>query len=220
MAAAIGAALAGAAWSLVDLTIAAAIVGGCNGAIAGWHRIYRWRALAGVAAFVLDSTWALITTAGALVVHAVAVAQRTPGNYAASLSERRDRHVYVKGLTFRRGFLTTIGNVVSGAGRSRPNRVVDAHENVHVWQARWFGPLYPLMYGAWTVLGAVAGLIAWVVSGRHDPLGRVVEAWSYYRNPFEWWAYSREGRWPPPRALAVHVWPRPIGVSRAGELDT
>ena len=48
-------------------------------------------------AFVLDSTWALVTTTGALVVHALAVVQRVPGNYVAPLSERRDRHVYAAG---------------------------------------------------------------------------------------------------------------------------
>jgi hypothetical protein len=131
-----------------------------------------------------------------------------------SLSERRERHVYVRGLTFRSGFLTTVGNVVSGAGRSGRSRVVEAHEHVHVWQARWFGPLYPLVYGGWTVLGTLVGLVAWATTGRRDALGRVVEAWSYYRNPFEWWAYSREGRWPPPRALVAHVWSRPMRVSR------
>ena len=101
--------------------------------------------------------------------------------------------------------------VQDGAG------VVEVHEHVHVWQARWFGPLYPLLYGAWTVLGAAVGVVAWVATGRRDHVWRVVEAWAYYRNPFEWWAYSREGRWPPPRALAEHVWRRPMRVFRAGK---
>ncbi len=166
---------------------------------------------------MLDSTWALITTAAALVAHAIAAGQRLPDNYVSSLSERRDRHVYVKGLTLRRGFLTSIGNVVSGVGRSPRSRVVEAHENLHVWQSRWFGPLYPLVYGLWTVLGALIGVVVWLGTGRRDPFGRVVEAWSYYRNPFEWWAYSREGRWPPPRALAAHVWSRGIRVFGAGK---
>ncbi len=150
--------------------------------------------------------------------------QRVPGNYVASLSERRDRHVYVKGFTLRRGFLTTVGNVVSGAGLtkspSRRARVVDRHEHVHVWQARWFGPLYPLLYGAWTVLGA-AGRASWpggcvaATSGS----GTVVDTTAYYSNPFEWWAYSREGRWPPPAAIADLTWRRPIRVFRAGKLE-
>lgn len=216
----LGAGLAWAAWSLVDLAVAGAIVGGLNGAVSGARRIYRWRSAGGALAFVLDSTWALITTAGGLFVHAVALVQRTPSNYVASLSERCDRHVYVRGVALRRGFLTTIGNVVSGAAGPRRSRVVEEHEHVHVWQARWFGPLYPLLYGAWTLLGALAGFGVWLATGRRDRVGGVVEAWSYYRNPFEWWAYSKEGRWPPPRAVAGHVWRHPIGVSPAGKLDT
>ena len=202
----------------------AAVVGGLNGAIAGWRRIYRWRSVAGVLAFVLDSTWALITTAAALFAHALALTQRTSGNYVVSLSERRDRHVYVRGFTLRRGFLATIGNVVSGVGLTkspaRRTRVVDRHEHLHVWQARWFGPLYPLLYGAWTLLGAVVGVVAWGVRGRDERLRAVVDTTAYYSNPFEWWAYSREGRWPPPAANADLTWRRPIGVSRAGKLST
>ena len=201
----------------------AAIVGGLNGAIAGARRIHQWRSVSGLLAFVLDSTWALITTAGAIVVHALALTQRVPGNYVASLSERCDRHVYVKGFTLRRGFLTTVGNVVSGAGLPKSTsrrRVIDRHEHVHVWQARWFGPLYPLLYGAWTVLGAVAGVVAWGVRGRDERLWKVIDTTAYYSNPFEWWAYSREGRWPPPAAIADLTWRRPIGVFRAGKLGT
>ena len=195
----------------------AAIVGGLNGAIAGWRRIYRWRSVAGVLAFVLDSTWALITTAAALFAHAVALVQGTAGNYVVALSERRDRHVYVRGLTLRRGFLTTVGNVVSGVGLtkspSRRTRVVDRHEHVHIWQARWFGPLYPLLYGAWTVFGAAFGVVAWAARGRKEErLWTVVDTTAYYSNPFEWWAYSREGRWPPPAANPDLTWRRPVRV--------
>jgi hypothetical protein len=201
------------------LGVAAAIAGCLNGAIAGWRRIYRWRTAGGIAAFVLDSTWALITTAGALVVHAVASAQRRPDNYVVALSERHDRHVYASGFTLRRGFLTTIGNVVSGASGARSRRVVEEHEHVHVWQARWFGPLYPLLYGVWTLVGALGGFVAWVLRGRRERLWKVIDTTAYYSNPLEWWAYSREGRWPPQAAIADLTWRRPIGVLRAGKLD-
>ena len=166
---------------------------------------------------MLDSTWALITTAAALLAHAIAAGQRLPDNYVSSLSERRDRHVYVKGFTLRRGFLTTIGNVVSGAGRSPRSRVVEAHENLHVWQARWFGPLYPLVYAVWTVLGALVGVVVWVVRGRKERLWKVIDTTAYYSNPFEWWAYSHEGRWPPAAAITELTWPRDIRVFRAGK---
>jgi hypothetical protein len=177
--------------------VAAAVVGGLNGAIAGARRVHRWRSPSGVLAFVLDSTWALITTAGALVVHAIAAAQRTPGNYLVSLSERRDRHVYTRGLTIRRGFLTTVGNVISGAARTRRRSVIDVHEQLHVWQARWFGPLYPLLYGVWTIVGGAVGAVVWLAGPRREPLRKVVDTYAYYSNPFERWAYRKEGRWPP-----------------------
>jgi hypothetical protein len=203
-------------WSLLDLAAVAAVVGGLNGAIAGARRIHRWRTLGGVAAFVLDSTCALVTTTAALAVHALAVVQRVPGNYVPALSERRDRHVYVRGFTMRRGFLTTIGNVVSGASGPRCDQVVDTHEHVHVWQARWFGPLYPLLYGAWTLLGALVGVAAWLGRGRKEKLWKVVDTTAYYSNPFEFWAYSREGRWPPSAAIADLTWRRAVARPKFG----
>ena len=211
--AAIGALLAGTVWSLVDLAVPAAIVGGVNGAVAGVRRIYRWRSPTGWVALGLDSTWALITTAGAFLAHAVAVVQRSPGNYVGELSERQNRHVYRRGYTLRRGFMLTVGNVINGVG-TRPSafrrRVVDVHENSHVWQSRTFGPFFPLIYGAWWALGAVVGTAVWLVRRPPENLGRVIDSWGYYRNPFEWWAYSREGRWPPPGAVARFVWRRPL----------
>ena len=90
-----GGALAAAAWWRSASAPSPALVGAANGALAGHHRIYRWRTRTGPLAFVLDSTWALPTTAAALLAHAVAALQRRPGNYVAELSERCDRHVYV-----------------------------------------------------------------------------------------------------------------------------
>ena len=48
----------------------------------------------------------------------------------------------------------------------------------------------------------------WVVRGRRERLAGVVEACAYYLNPFEWWAYSRDGNWPPPKAGGIG-WRRP-----------
>ena len=116
----------------------------------------------GPLAFVLDSTWAFPLTAAALVTHAVAAVQRGRGGYLADLSRRANRHVYARGFRLRRGFLITIGNTVHGAGERatwspRRRRVVTDHEDVHVWQGRWFGPLYPLLYGGWLLAGGAAG---------------------------------------------------------------
>ena len=103
--------------------------------------------------------------------------------------------------------MVTIGNAVNGAGddaltSERRRRLVTDHEDVHVWQARWFGPLYPVLYAGWTVAGGAIGAVLWAARRRREPFGRVVETCGYYLNPFEWWAYSRGGTWPPANKLA------------------
>jgi hypothetical protein len=199
-----GGALGTLAGGLLDLAVPCAIVGALNGAISGWRRIYWWSSPSGWVGFALDSSWALVTTAAGLAVHAIAGARHTPGDFRPELSERAGRHVYARGVTARRGFLLTVGNVVSGAAGPLPRtrRIVDEHEQVHVWQARWFGPLFPLLYGGWLVAGALAGTGVWLAR-RGQTLPGTIEAWAYYRNPFEWWAYRREGRWPPARRRDV-----------------
>ena len=129
------AALGGATGLTVGLPIPAAVVGGANGLLAGARRIYDWRSPRGVAAFVLDSSWALVTTAGARGAHAAGAVRGAPG-YDAGLSERCNRHVYARGFQPRRRYAVTIGNVVNGAGdtrQARRARLVTDHEDVHVW---------------------------------------------------------------------------------------
>jgi hypothetical protein len=210
----VGAALAGASWSLVGLGWPAAVVGAANGAISGVRGTYRWRSLTGPLAFVLDSTWALPMTTGALAAHGVAAAQGRRSGYVRHLSARANRHVYARGLRVRKGFAITIGNVVNGAGEvltsARRERLVTDHEDVHVWQARWLGPLYPVLYVGWSVAGSAVGVVVWLVRRRRERFADVVDTCAYYLNPFEWWAYSRDDRWPPPRKVAGLGWSRPI----------
>jgi hypothetical protein len=207
-----GAALGGAVGSRVrGLGVPLAIVAGANGAISGWRRTYDWRSPQGAVAFVLDSTWAGATTAAGVVANAVGLVQRDSG-YSAALSERKNRHVYARGLQLRKGFATTFGNVVAGAGDlSSPRRakLVTDHENVHAWQARWFGPAYPALYGGWLAGGAAAGVAVWATVRRDQRLFKVVESCAYYLNPFEWWAYSRDDRWPPHGMADRLGWQKP-----------
>jgi hypothetical protein len=196
---------------LVGLGIPLAIVAGANGAISGWRGIYDWKSPKGVGAFALDSTWAGLTTAAGVVANAVGLLQPDSG-YSAVLSERQNRHVYARGLQIRKGFATTFGNVVAGAGDlSRPRRakLVTDHENVHAWQARWFGPAYPALYGGWLAGGAAAGAAVWATVRRDQPLFKIVESCAYYLNPFEWWAYSRDDHWPPHGIVAGLGWKQP-----------
>lgn len=209
-----GGALAGITWSLFGLGWPAAAVGAINGAISGARRIYGWRAPTGPLAFVLDSTWGLPMTAAAVVAHGVAATPGRAAGFVSPLSERANRHVYARGLRLRKGFVVTLGNVVSGAGDDvltspRRQKLVTDHEDVHVWQARWFGPLYPVLYVGWTVLAGAAGALVWLVRRRDERFATVVETCGYYLNPFEWWAYSRDDRWPPPRKVAGLGWSRP-----------
>jgi len=207
-----GAAFAAAVGSPLGIAVPLGAVGAANGMITGWRRVYDWGCSTGPVAFVLDSTWALPMTSAALFSQA-AGALRGAAGYDESLSRRSNRMVFRRGFVPRRGFAITIGNVVSGAGDTslaRRRKLVTNHEDVHVWQARWFGPFYPVLYGAWMVAGGAAGILLWAAKRRSDPVARVVESCAYYLNPFEWWAYSRDGHWPPSGKVGGLGWRKPI----------
>lgn len=210
---AVGAALGWSAGSLVHpaLAVAMAVVAAANGAIGGWRGVYGWRSRSGWLAFVLDSTWAVLPVAVGLLTHVVALVTRRPG-YEPSLSHRQHRHVYRRGARLKPGFALTVGNVISGAGNvegPRRRKLITDHEAVHVWQARWFGPLYLPCYGLWAGAAALWGMVLWLGPRRGQRLGKVVESSAYYLNPFEWWAYSRDGLWPPPGLLHGFGWRKP-----------
>ena len=202
--AALGAALGGLTGRRIGIGALGASVGALNGALGGWRGVYDLRSRRGGVAFVLDSTWALATTAAALVVHATShvlgVGRDGPG-YVEGWSRGRNRHVYARGWSVRAGYAMAIGNVVTGAADARTGelsprrrRLVDDHEDLHVWQARWFGPFFPVGYLAWSAVAAVAAVITWPrVRGRQG-LGARVDAWAYRANPFERWAYAHQAR--------------------------
>jgi hypothetical protein len=209
-----GGALAGTTGWLIGLAIPAAIVGLIHGFLAGYRRIYQWREWRGWVGFALDHSWGLITAFGSLISHLVAAVSKT-ARPVPELSERQGRHVYLGGLQLRPGFVLTVGNAISGARhleRESKQRLIRIHEMSHVWQTRVFGPIFPLVYLVW---GIVVGLVSFVVGliTKRKPLGSFVEGWTYYSNPFEWWAYSREGRWPPKAGRAV-VWRHPAVRAR------
>lgn len=212
-AAALGAVFAGVVGSAVGVGIPTAVVGGLNGAISGYRRIYGWSCSDGLIAFTLDSTWALPMTSAGLFANAIGLLKNDSG-YVPGLSERRNRHVYRRGFMPRRGFAVTLGNVIGGAGdveQPRRAKLITDHEDVHVWQARWFGPFFPLLYVGWMVLGGVGGVVLWLVDRRRkgDSLFGTVETVAYFLNPFEWWAYSRDGYWPPKGKVVGFGWQRP-----------
>lgn len=196
----------------LGLAVPFGVIAAANGVVCGWRRVYDWSCSTGVVAFTLDSTWALPMTAAGIISQVLGAIRGQPG-YVPALSRRANRQVFRRGFVPRRGFAITIGNVISGAGDTshpRRRRLITNHEDVHVWQARWFGPLYPLLYGAWMVVGGAVGMVVWVVRRRSEKFTRVVESCAYYLNPFEWWAYSRDDHWPPSGKVAGLGWRKPI----------
>jgi hypothetical protein len=132
--------------------------------------------------------------------------------YEPSLSERQNRMVHRDGFVLRRGFAVTIGTVINGAaGRDgvlteRRRKLVTDHEDVHVWQQRLFGPLYPIAYISWFVGGVVVSLVRRAVSRNDRPLSTEIDRYAYYRNPFEWHAYTCDTNWPPHGVEPESVW--------------
>lgn len=200
-----GATLGGAVGSPFDLTIVGAVIGGLNGIGAGAMGIYDWRSPKGFLGIALDSTWGLPLVAASLGLHAANLTWSNSG-YRQDLSARAGYHVYAGGIYARRGFVWTVGNVVSNARPSdgRRLRMLERHEGLHVWQHRIFGPLYPLLYLAWMAAGGLAGTAVWMV--RRGSWWKTVETIAYYDNPFETWAYRRDERWPHPAADRSLSW--------------
>ncbi|MDF1596150.1 MAG: hypothetical protein P1T08_08640 [Acidimicrobiia bacterium] len=222
-----GAGGAGLAWIAglpLGLAPATAVIGGLNGLISGSRAIYDWRTAGGWGGYALDSSWGLIGTAGSLVLHLV---QRVlpSGNYRKDLSRRRGRHVYEGGYRLKRSFATTVGNVITNAdglngldGASGPRRrlLIDRHEMLHVWQHRWFGPLFPALYGGWAVVGAVGGLLVGLLTKRS--VAKAIFTIAYYDNPFEYWAYRRDRYWPPSGADPSLAWRGTVEDQRTGTI--
>lgn len=215
---ALGGAVAGLVGSIVDLTLVVAIVGAGNGLVSGWLGIYELGHSRGWVALALDSSWGVLGTALGLLLHVVNLFM-TGSGYEPDLSERQNRHVYNRGASVRGGFALSMGNVVSNAGGKvglrgetaavvRRRRLVTAHEDLHVWQNRWFGPLFQVVYVLWLILGTVAATLAWpVVRGSY---WNAVETVAYYDNPFEFWAYSNDDYWPPRGVHPRLCWRRRI----------
>ena len=209
-----GAILGGITGRIVGFPALGTAIGAVSGAVSGARRMYDWKSPRGIGAFVLDHTWALATTSAAVVATGVNAA--ISSQIDESLTTRQNRMTFDNGLVLRRGFAVTFGYVINGAAdrdgviNERRRKLVTHHEDQHVWQARMFGPIYPVVYVGWFAIGSIVATAKWLTHGRSTKLSDEIDATAYYRNPFEWHAYTCDDNWPPHGVDATKVWAKPF----------
>ena len=178
-----------------------------NGLAAGYHGIYDWRGVRGWLAFAADSTWGLLGTTLGVVLLVANLGTRRAMTIREQ-SRRCNRHVHDGGLALKPFFALTLGNIISNAnprGRGVNPSFLSRHEELHIWQSRAFGPLFPLTYALWWAGGVVVGTVVWLFH-RDESWRRLVETAAYYDNPFEYWAYRNDENWPPAGAHPLLAW--------------
>ena len=155
-------------------------LGAFTGMMDGLWRIHRWKG-AGVLTFLLDVTWGLGGIANGALLHLVNFA------WAGHADEPRTAaHRYRSGFRFKSGFAFTQGAVMSN-NTDGPGTALYNHERVHIWQNRTFGPLFTLTYLGWMAIMFLPGVIVGAATGAG--LGKGIEQYCYFNNPWEAWAY-------------------------------
>jgi hypothetical protein len=164
---------------------AGAISAGLNGAFTGARQTYNWESPVGYLAFAADSTWGLIGTTLGNILNIANTAGA--GEYNAEFSRRQNRQVFDGGVQLKAGFDLTLGNFVSHDSGNRAD-FLNAHEDLHIWQNRAFGPVYTVAPIVMGVVGVVGASIYAPIAGEN--WGDSFLTLGYYNNPFEAWAYS------------------------------
>ncbi len=171
------------------LLVSAAAVGGVTGGLNGMFRVYPWDGL-GVPQFLADVTWGLTgsTTGGLVHLFNCIFGTRAP-------DERKGANRFTTGFHMpgKDTFAFTQGSVMSNLNEA-PDQPLWRHERLHVFQNRVFGPFFTLTYLGWMAIMLVpAAIVGWAkpltVNGTTLGAGYRIEAWCYYSNPWETWAY-------------------------------
>lgn len=180
------------------LTLATAI-GAFTGVMDGGHQIHRASALF---PFPLDVTWGLSGSTNGAFVHCWNFAD---GTYVDT--PRDDSHQYTGGFRIEGSAVFTQGAVMSNY-----NTRLFAHELLHTYQNRVWGPLFTVGYLLWMVVTLIPGLLVGLVVGVGADGLRM---WTYENNPHETLAYVLGGsRNTKARSAeeAIMLWSAPVWI--------
>lgn len=183
-----------------SVLIAGGAFGLAYGLLSGILLIYDLSSPAGWLELVIDLTWSLPNTLFGFVVGNVVYLFF--GAPSRDTSEDKGWISYQprSSTGFGNDVLQTLGTVnIGGEG---------AHERVHLMQARLFGPLYLLIFGANYIVNFIVqgiwsgtvGLLLWFAHVRDTPYFRPPDTsavkgffgWIYYATVFELWAYATQ----------------------------
>ncbi len=163
-------------------------IGGVTGAANGAGRIYPWVGV-GIPALLLDVTWGLAGSGLGLLLHLINI---PIDKYKYAYDDRKGAHRFDPGFRLVGNYAFTQGSVISNTGVATPDeQKLYKHELPHVWQARLFGPFFPITYALWAVVFFFPGII--VAAARSKSIGAGIFTYSYLNNPWEFWAYKVGG---------------------------
>ncbi len=157
----------------------ALIVGGVTGVVAAVYsaiamasKVYKVGFLS-ILGFIVDVSWSLLNSLAGLAVW-IPAALISGANFCTPNddSQRSGTFVYDKNPRGGNFGATTIGTVIAGGWSS--------HEEIHVWQARLYGPVYMIIY----ILSFLFNLLFQLPFRRNNLM---MDA--YTRICFEEWAY-------------------------------
>ena len=172
------------------VAIALGLLGAVDGIVAALLRGPHWAA--GWALVFLNSSWGFFGNILGLGTHL--------GSYlcwandgAPDRDNRKAYTLYRRGLTLRdepgNRYAFTQGWVMSC---DRPGDL-EMHEAIHVGQHFLLGPVYVVSHGIWDALGALFGVIAYLLKrwfGTRIGFSDAVTKMSYFNNPYEIMAYA------------------------------
>ena len=114
----------------------------------------------GWAGAALDATWGLVGHHGLARGARREPVPRRPGLPPGTERAAGPARVPARLLTAEASSRSPRATRSPTHARSRTARrrsLIERHEGLHVWQQRWFGPIFPIVYGAWMVGGAITG---------------------------------------------------------------